>query len=427
MARAPFQVLVFPYRQVGEQDFEYALFKRADQDYWQAIAGGGEGGESVIEAARRETLEEAGILPDAPLLTLQTIESVPVTEFKDSYLWGEETYVIPQYCFGVLASSHEIKISHEHTLYRWFSYSEAYQLLKYESDRTALWELYHRLRGKGPREEPHPVQTQSPVQSTVFLKLGGSLITDKTQPHTARLDVLARLAKEIATALSENPAFRLVLGHGSGSFGHVPAKKHGTRQGVHTQEEWQGFYEVWREASSLNRIVIDILHNAGLPAIIFPPSAAVIARHGQIMEWNLTPLEAALEQSLLPVVYGDVAFDTTLGGTILSTEDLFAFLARRLHPARLLLAGMEEGVWADFPKCTRLIPEISARSFVQAGPVLGGSVGIDVTGGMESKVRQTLTLLEEIPGLQAWIFSGDIPGNVQHALLGASLGTHLTL
>jgi isopentenyl phosphate kinase len=46
---------------------------------------------------------------------------------------------------------------------------------------------------------------------------------------------------------------------------------------------------------------------------------------------------------------------------------------------------------------------------------------------MDSKVRQTLALLEEAPGLQAWIFSGAIPGNVQQALQGESLGTRLAL
>lgn len=263
-------------------------------------------------------------------------------------------------------------------------------------------------------------------RTPIFLKLGGSLITDKSQVHTARMEVLARLAEEIATALREQPNLCLVLGHGSGSFGHVPAKKYGTRHGVHTEAEWQGFNKVWYEASSLNRIVIEALHTAGLPALAFPPSPAVTAQDGQIVEWNLGPFDTALEHGLIPVVYGDVAFDTKLGGTILSTEDLFAHLARHLHPARLLLAGIEEGVWEDYPLCTRLIPKISTLNLPQLELTLGGSAGTDVTGGMDSKVRQMLALVAEIPHLEAWIFSGDVSGNVQRALLGASLGTQLS-
>jgi len=47
---------------------------------------------------------------------------------------------------------------------------------------------------------------------------------------------------------------------------------------VHTSEEWLGFAEVWWDASALNRLVMDALHEAGLPAIALPPSASVIAR-----------------------------------------------------------------------------------------------------------------------------------------------------
>lgn len=426
MKRAPFQVLIFPYRQTDEGKFEYALFRRADFGYWQPVAGGGQEGESIQQAAARETLEETGIQTEAPFIALQTVEPIPVTEFKESVLWGEELYIIPQYCFGVRAPRTEIKLSHEHTHYEWFSFPEAYRLLKFEGNRTALWELDCRLRGMGPRAELHLAQPAIPPHAAILLKLGGSLITDKTQPHTARLEVLARLADEIAIALSEKPSLRLVLGHGSGSFGHVPAKKYGTRQGVRSEEAWQGFADVWHEANSLNQLVIEALHAAGLPAITFSPAASVTARNGQIVEWNMAPLETALEKGLLPVVHGDVAFDTVLGGTILSTEDLFAHLARQLRPARLLLAGLEEGVWENYPLCTRLINKITPQSLAKVQLGLGDSASTDVTGGMESKVHQTLALVEEIPSLQALIFSGAMPGNVQLALLGASPGTQLT-
>ena len=63
----------------------------------------------------------------------------------------------------------------------------------------------------------------------LFLKLGGSLITDKHTPRTPRPDVLARLMQEITEARAARPGMRIVLGHGSGSFGHVEAKRYGTR------------------------------------------------------------------------------------------------------------------------------------------------------------------------------------------------------
>lgn len=70
-----------------------------------------------------------------------------------------------------------------------------------------------------------------------FVKLGGSLITDKRGEQAYRAEVMARTAAEIAQAYAtERP---LLIGHGSGSFGHVAAQKYGTAQGVRTPEEWR--------------------------------------------------------------------------------------------------------------------------------------------------------------------------------------------
>jgi hypothetical protein len=70
----------------------------------------------------------------------------------------------------------------------------------------------------------------SPSELLYFLKMGGSLITDKTTPRTPRMEVLNRLAMEIASACAQNPSLHLVVGNGAGSFGHVPARR-GTRNG----------------------------------------------------------------------------------------------------------------------------------------------------------------------------------------------------
>jgi isopentenyl phosphate kinase len=258
-----------------------------------------------------------------------------------------------------------------------------------------------------------------------FLKLGGSLITDKTRPHMPRLDVLRRLASEIARARTENPQLALVVGHGAGSFGHVPASKYGTRDGVHTPEEWNGFAEVWREQQALNRLVLDALAEEGLPVLGLSPLASLTAQDGQVLCWDLWPLSSALQAGLIPLVYGDVIFDTIRGGTILSTEDQFAYLAGKLEPRRILLAGIEPGVWADYPACTKLITEITPVNFVSIARTLGGSAATDVTGGMASKVALSLDLVKTHPGLEVRIFSGEIPGMLTQALAGASVGTRI--
>jgi isopentenyl phosphate kinase len=278
------------------------------------------------------------------------------------------------------------------------------------------------------------------MKELVLLKLGGSLITDKTQPYTPRLDVMDDLALQVKTALQTRPDLRLVLGHGSGSFGHVPASEYRTRDGLppsatplahrerdETEENyWKGFAEVWYQASALNRFVMNALHNAGVPAIALSPASSVIASDGQVSVWETTPLRMALSARIVPVIYGDVACDEIRGGTILSTEDLFSHLTRALSPDRILLAGLEAGVWEDFPARTRKIERITPASFEEVSSGVGKAAGADVTGGMESKVRQMLGLVQEVPGLTVQIFSGDEPGNLVRALTGETLGTLIT-
>lgn len=125
--------------------------KRSDSGWWQAVAGGGEGEETPLEAAKRETVEESGIPQDSLFVQLDTVVPVPVTEFRDSHLWGEDVYVIPQYCFGVSANDIRIVLSYEHTESRWLNYEEAHNLLEFDGNKTALWELDKRLMGQGPR------------------------------------------------------------------------------------------------------------------------------------------------------------------------------------------------------------------------------------------------------------------------------------
>ena len=274
------------------------------------------------------------------------------------------------------------------------------------------------------------------MKELVFLKLGGSLITDKTKPYTPLLDMMDDLALQIATTLQAQPNLRLVIGHGAGSFGHVAASEYKTRDGyprpsplAHRERDqneenyWEGFAEVWYQASTLNRYVMKALHKANVRAISLPPSSSVIASEGKVSVWETTPIRMALSSRMVPVIFGDVVFDEIRGGTILSTEDLFMHLARALSPERILLAGLESAVWQDFPARTKKIEKITPDTFDQISAGIGKSEGADVTGGMESKVKQMLELIENNHELTIQIFSGTEPGNIVRALTGETLGT----
>ncbi|HMK07704.1 MAG TPA: isopentenyl phosphate kinase [Anaerolineales bacterium] len=257
----------------------------------------------------------------------------------------------------------------------------------------------------------------------IFLKLGGSLITDKALPGTARFEALARLAAEIAAARRAEPSLRILVGHGSGSFGHVAAAAFRTHEGATTSREWLGFAAVWRSANRLNRMVVDALADAGNPVISFPPSASAVAVDGQLESLALSSIVRALAHGLVPLVQGDVSFDTKRGACILSTEAVFAWLAPVLQPTRILLAGADEGVFADYPRNTRLVETFSQDALQMFA--LEGSAQTDVTGGMAEKVRSALAMSRADPAVEVRIFSGEVPGRVQEALLGARAGTQV--
>jgi isopentenyl phosphate kinase len=245
------------------------------------------------------------------------------------------------------------------------------------------------------------------VNDLLFLKLGGSLLTDKSGVEQLRSDVLQRLAAEVALARRARPSLRLVLGHGSGSFGHVAAARQGTRAGAATAEQWFAFAEVSDAAARLNRAVTAALLAAAVPAVSLQPSASAVCENGRIMTLAVDPLLSALQSGLLPVVYGDVAFDTARGGTIISTEEIMTYLCHALHPGWLLLAGETAGV---FGPDGRIVPRMSTATLPTLAPALGGSRGTDVTGGMAAKVQQMLDLTAAYPGLRIRIFSGLEPG-----------------
>ncbi len=144
MSRAPFQVFVYLHRMSKENELEFALFRRSDAGYWQGIAGGGEDGESPIEAARREAFEEANIPTNSMFHRLDTNVCLPVIAFESYKDWDNNLFVIPQYYFAVEYCG-PITISSEHTEVAWFAYAECEKRLHWDSDKTALWELNQRL------------------------------------------------------------------------------------------------------------------------------------------------------------------------------------------------------------------------------------------------------------------------------------------
>lgn len=247
-----------------------------------------------------------------------------------------------------------------------------------------------------------------------FVKLGGSLITDKTRPYTPRREEIARLGEEVRAALDADPGLRLLLGHGSGSFGHWAAEPYGTREGVITPTQWRGYAEVAATAARLNRIVTDSFLEAGVPVLSLQPSASARCHDGEVTHLSVGPIREALERGLVPLIYGDVALDDVRGGTIASTEDLFVYLADVLRPVRILLLGHVPGV---LDREGEIIPSITPGSYPLWRDAFSDSRGVDVTGGMADKVARMVDLVRRHPETTVRILAGRRPGLLQNVLL----------
>lgn len=120
-----------------------------------AHAGGGESGESPQQAAVREACEELGLDRTVALYPLQTTASIPARFFADRDSWPAGTYVVPEYSFAADLTDVEIKLSDEHTAVQWLDYKAASDLLRFDSNRTAVGELHERLLAA---DLPRPVE-----------------------------------------------------------------------------------------------------------------------------------------------------------------------------------------------------------------------------------------------------------------------------
>ncbi len=253
-----------------------------------------------------------------------------------------------------------------------------------------------------------------------LLKLGGALITDKTKPYTAKTDVIQRIAEEVARAHNEGHVF--AIGHGGGSFPHTSARKYRTAEGFVSDESAYGASVVHFDATTLNQIVVRAFLDAGVPALALHPDSFAFMNNGKISRVFLQPLRSALSLGYVPVFYGDVLVDGERGCGIASTESLIYAVATRLRRVYTVEVGMAEivdGVYTADPlrsESAERIPRIDRSNYRKVYRYLGGSHGIDVTGGMLHKVKMLVSLARM--GVRSIIFNGEREDSVYRFLSG---------
>ena len=251
------------------------------------------------------------------------------------------------------------------------------------------------------------------MNNLILIKLGGSIITNKKIAYSARKSVIRRLAKE----LKKNHG-GFILAHGSGSFGHTSAVKYGGKKGYKSKI---GIAKVALDAMEINKIVMKILVDEGLPVVAFSPMSMILANAGEMTKSFFEPITIALDQGLIPVVYGDVVWDKTWNSTIFSGETILNKIAiyvisKGYKVSKIIQVGETNGVY-DNNKMT--IPLITKNSWLSVKKFIFKLKTNDVTGGMLHKIEHALEMADL--NIETLLINGKIKNELLHAILGGKV------
>lgn len=261
----------------------------------------------------------------------------------------------------------------------------------------------------------------------VLIKLGGSVITNKEIPMQLRADVLNNLVQDIVRARSEYPEKLFVVGHGQGSFAHTPAVKYKTMQGFISEDSRLGMAIVQDSAAQLNRLVVHAFLEAGVPAVSLYPSNSLITRNRQADSYWCEIFEEYIKQGLFPVTTGDVIVDRGQGCTIWSTEEVLSFFAQQFINKGWVVENIVHVTEVDgfYDHQGKLIEHLTAKSWPKLQSAVTSTKGFDVTGGMLTKVQESLQLAAM--GIESYIISGLKRQNLYNLLTNqAWSGTSIT-
>ena len=250
----------------------------------------------------------------------------------------------------------------------------------------------------------------------ILIKLGGSVITDKSKETTARHDVIERLAQEIASV----PGKKIMV-HGGGSFGHIKAKEHNLHLGFTDDSQRDGICAVQKDMRDLNRMIEEGFHKAKVPVASVPAGAIAVFDNGQLVDFPSDVFSHYLDIGITPITFGDVVVDKTKGIAICSGDDIMLKLAKDLKAIRCIFVTKVDGIFASYPA-----PEGEGPiPVIRPGQEIKFTVEVaDVTGSLQRK----LDLMFEIAkiGCKVEIVNGLVPGRLASALKNEDyLGTEI--
>ncbi len=257
----------------------------------------------------------------------------------------------------------------------------------------------------------------------IVLKIGGSAITDKTGELAAKTEVINRLAEEIKRADIDN----LIIVHGGGSFGHPTAQKWGIKDGFKEPSQKLGFAETHHVMTVLNGLVMDALVWHEISAVSYAPSTCFVTENGRIKGCDSGNLEKMMQMGFTPVLYGDAVLDNKIGFTVLSGDQLVAYLAMKFEAEKIIIGVDTDGLYDSDPKTNpnaQPYRHLTLEELKKVQSKLGKSTGKDVTGGMAGKIAEIIPAVEQ--GIHVTITGATKAQSIMRALIGKDvLGTEI--
>ena len=257
----------------------------------------------------------------------------------------------------------------------------------------------------------------------VILKLGGSIISDKSNKYSFRKNNVSRIVSEVKDFY---PQRSFVIVHGGGSYGHPKAKEYKITEGLNSEDQKFGFYETHKKMLELNNKILDEFKTEELPAFPISPSSTFITESGDPSKYQLNSTVELLEKDFIPVLFGDVSIDIDQGINILSGDQIIKSLVNELKSHyridKVIFLADVDGIYDMDPSKpeAKLLDKVSPRNVKN----ISGSSGIDVTGGIENKLNQMIEIAEMNPEIDIRIANG-LKNSLTRILNGEDLGTKI--
>ena len=235
----------------------------------------------------------------------------------------------------------------------------------------------------------------------ILIKLGGSIITNKERPLSARRKAIESILKQIKKINEPK-----IIVHGGGSYGHYWSVKYD----MHTKPakyDARGVAIVKNSMIELNKIILDIAVKNRINAYCLPPTDFM--NGNKSIKNKILTMNDISKSGLIPITFGDALWFGQKKSYILSGDVIMTTIAKVLKPRLSVFVLNVDGVYSNL-KTKKLIYD-----FKKEKPTISINK-MDVTGGMTRKITEAVKISRS--GLNVFFTNGNKPQRITDAVSG---------